>query len=238
MLKVGFVGKSLLLLNVYLETAGSLPILFQVWFLQTLLIEWGFVLSFLKRTPTGKWVCPKCRNQPLAHKSSVSLNPNSQQQKGMKGGEDHHSQKISSKEKHRLPSVLSEKSAKRLREEVDTKLQLKKRVRSKVDDSVKGGHQLPKCADCGAAISSSRSGLCHVCQDERGEARDCPSARPSQEEKQLGTCNTCGEHENLVDCTGCSGVFCKNCLFQASGVCAKPGFICAFGWCQWLVGLI
>jgi hypothetical protein len=48
----------------------------------------------LKRTPTGKWVCPKCRNQPLAHKSSVSLNPNSQQQKGMKGGEDHHSQKV------------------------------------------------------------------------------------------------------------------------------------------------
>jgi hypothetical protein len=55
---------------------------------------------------------------------------------------------------------------------------------------------------------------------------------------QLGTCNTCGEHENLVDCTGCSGAFCKNCLFQASGVCVKPGFICAFGWCQWLVGLI
>ncbi|CAK9230345.1 unnamed protein product [Sphagnum troendelagicum] len=151
----------------------------------------------LKRTPTGKWVCPKCRNQPLAHKSSVSLNPNSQQQKGMKGGEDHHSQKISSKEKHRLPSVLSEKSAKRLREEVDTKLQLKKRVRSKVDDSVKGGHQLPKCADCGAAISSSRSGLCHVCQDERGEARDCPSARPSQEEKQVERilgCRVMGKH--------------------------------------------
>lgn len=125
-----------------------------------------------------------------------------------------------------MPSVLSEKSAKRLREEVDTKLQLKKRVRSKVDDSVKGGHQLPKCADCGAAISSSRSGLCHVCQDERGEARDCPSARPSQEEKQLGTCNTCGEHENLVDCTGCSGVFCKNCLFQASGRPAKSLRLC------------
>ncbi|CAK9274903.1 unnamed protein product [Sphagnum jensenii] len=125
----------------------------------------------LKRTPTGKWVCPKCRNQPLAHKSSVSLNPNSQQQK--------------------------EKSAKRLREEVDTKLQLKKRVRSKVDDSVKGGHQLPKCADCGAAISSSRSGLCHVCQDDRGEARDCPSARPSQEEKQVERilgCRVMGKH--------------------------------------------
>jgi len=94
MSKVDFVGKTLLLLNVFLETAGSLPILFQVWFLQTLLIEWGFVLSFLKRTPTGKWVCPKCRNQPLAHKSSVSLNPNSQQQKGMKGGENRHSQKV------------------------------------------------------------------------------------------------------------------------------------------------
>jgi superfamily II DNA or RNA helicase len=43
---------------------------------------------------------------------------------------------------------------------------------------------------------------------------------------QLGTCNTCGEHENLVDCTGCSGAFCKNCLFQASGRPAKSLRLC------------